>query len=162
MRPLKFLPLQVLWRMPARVVALLSTGVGLAAAQPNIIVILADDLGYGDVSVYRPAADIQTPHLDRLAAGGLQFTGMRSNCTVCSPSRAALLSGRFPDRVGVPGLIRENPANSWGYFDPKIRTLANVLRDLGYHTGIVGKWNLGLASPNLPNERGFDFFHGFL
>lgn len=135
---------------------------GATAAPPNIIVILADDLGYGDVSAYRPGADIRTPHLDRLAAEGMQFTGMRSNCTVCSPSRAALMSGRFPDRVGVPGLIREGVSNTWGYFDPKVKTLGNELQALGYHTAAMGKWNLGLTSPCLPNERGFDFFHGFL
>ena len=136
--------------------------VAVHAAPPNIVVILADDLGYGDVSAYRPGADIRTPHLDQLAAEGMRFTGMRSNCTVCSPSRAALMSGRFPDRVGVPGLIRESPANSWGYFDPKVKTLGNELQALGYHTAAMGKWNLGLTSPCLPNERGFDLFQGFL
>jgi arylsulfatase A-like enzyme len=135
---------------------------GAAGERPNVIMILADDLGYGDVSANRPGADIQTPHLDRLGREGMRFTMMRSNCTVCSPTRAALMTGRFPDRVGVPGLIRGNPENTWGYFDPKVPTLPNVLHALGYHSAIVGKWNLGLSSPNLPNERGFDLFHGFL
>jgi arylsulfatase A-like enzyme len=130
--------------------------------KPNIIVILADDLGIGDMSAYRPGADVQTPHLDRLAAEGMRFTRMRANATVCSPTRAALMSGRYADRVGVPGLIRTDPANTWGYFDPKVPTLANHLRNAGYHTAIVGKWNLGLTAPGTPNDRGFDFFHGFL
>jgi arylsulfatase A-like enzyme len=131
------------------------------AGQPNFLLIFADDLGYGDVSTYHHS-DVQTPHLDQLAAEGMLFTSMRANCTVCSPSRAALLSGRFPDRVGVPGVIRTKPENSWGFFDPAVPTLGNELQHAGYDTAIVGKWHLGLESPNIPNERGFDFFHGFL
>lgn len=130
--------------------------------RPNIMVILADDLGIGDMSAYRSRAEVQTPHLDRLAAEGMRFTRMRANATVCSPTRAALMSGRYADRVGVPGLIRTDPANTWGYFDPKVPTLANYLHGAGYHTAIVGKWNLGLTAPGTPNDRGFDFFHGFL
>jgi len=130
-------------------------------AKPNFLLILADDLGYGDVSTYA-ARDVRTPHLDRLAAEGLAFTAMRANCTVCSPTRAAILTGRYADRVGVPGVIRTQPENSWGYFAPGVTTLPDRLRAAGYTTAIVGKWHLGLTSPNLPNERGFDFFHGFL
>jgi arylsulfatase A-like enzyme len=135
---------------------------GRAADQPNILVILTDDHGYGDVSAFRPQGDVRTPNIDRLAAEGMTFTAMRANCTVCSPSRAALLTGRYPDRAGVPGVIRTNAAESWGYLDPKLPTLANHLAGAGYHTAIVGKWHLGLTSPNTPNERGFAFFHGFL
>ena len=83
-------------------------------SKPNVLVILADDLGIGDVSSYRPGADVRTPHLDRLAAEGMRFTRMRANATVCSPTRAALMSGRYADRVGVPGLIRTDPDNTWG------------------------------------------------
>lgn len=132
-----------------------------SAAPPNFLLIFTDDHGYGDVSTYHEA-DVRTPNIDRLAAEGMLFTTMRANCTVCSPSRAALLTGRFPDRVGVPGVIRTQPANSWGWFDPHVPTLADELKKAGYHTAIVGKWHLGLESPNTPNERGFDFFHGFL
>ncbi len=132
-----------------------------AAEKPNFLLILTDDHGYGDVSTYH-ASDVQTPHIHRLASEGMLFTRMRANCTVCSPTRAAILTGRYADRVGVPGVIRTQPENSWGYFAPGVPTLANRLRDAGYHTGIVGKWHLGLESPNTPNERGFDFFHGFL
>ena len=132
-----------------------------AAATPNFLLILTDDHGYGDVSTYRES-DVRTPNIDRIAAEGMLFTTMRANCTVCSPSRAALLSGRFADRVGVPGVIRTRPEDSWGYFDPTVPTLADELKKAGYHTAIIGKWHLGLKSPNTPNERGFDFFHGFL
>ena len=129
--------------------------------RPNIILILADDLGYGDVSYHGPS-DVRTPHIDQLARDGMWFPHMRANCTVCSPSRAALMTGRFPDRVGVPGVIRTHADNSWGYLDPSVKTLADHLRQGGYHTALVGKWHLGLESPNTPNERGFDHFHGFL
>lgn len=145
-------------------------------AKPNFLIILTDDHGYGDVSIYRSRStqargadplmpedgDVRTPHIDRIGREGLRFTAMRSNCTVCSPSRAALLTGMFPDRVGVPGVIRTAATDSWGYLDPAATTLADELKQLGYHTGIVGKWHLGLESPNTPNERGFDHFHGFL
>ena len=133
-----------------------------AEKQPNILVILADDLGYGDVSAFRPGADVQTPHVDRFVTEGMKFTRMRANATVCSPTRAAIMSGRYADRVGVPGLIRTDPKNTWGYFDPKVPTLATLLKAAGYHTAIVGKWNLGLTAPGTPNDRGFDLFHGFL
>ncbi len=135
--------------------------VGPVEEKPNLLLILADDLGYGDVSVHGET-DVRTPNIDRLAAEGMLFTRMRSNATVCSPARAALLTGRFPDRAGVPGVIRTHPENSWGWLDPAAPTLPDRLRAAGYRTAIVGKWHLGLEPPNLPNERGFDFFHGFL
>jgi len=87
---------------------------------------------------------------------------MRANATVCSPSRAALLTGRYADRVGVPGVIRTSPADSWGWFDPRVPTVADLLGEAGYDTALIGKWHLGLESPNTPNERGFDSFYGFL
>jgi len=129
--------------------------------RPNFLLIFTDDHGYGDVSTYHPS-DVQTPAIDALAAEGMLFTSMRANCTVCSPSRAALLTGRYADRVGVPGVIRTQPENSWGFLDPSVPTLADELKQCGYDTAIIGKWHLGLASPNTPTERGFDFFHGFL
>jgi arylsulfatase A-like enzyme len=131
------------------------------AARPNFLLIFTDDHGYGDVSTYHES-DAQTLNIDRLAAEGMLFTSMRANCTVCSPSRAALLTGRYPDRVGVPGVIRTRPEDSWGHLDPAVPTLADELKQAGYHTAIIGKWHLGLESPNTPTERGFDFFHGFL
>lgn len=137
------------------------SGVTFAADRPNFLLIFTDDHGYGDVSTYHKS-DVSTPNIDSIAADGMLFTAMRANCTVCSPSRAALLTGRYADRVGVPGVIRTHAENSWGYFDPSVPTIANELKKAGYHTGIVGKWHLGLESPNTPNERGFDFFHGFL
>ena len=138
-----------------------------AAGKPNILIILVDDLGYGDLSSYG-ATDLKTPHIDRLMAAGMRFDNFYANCPVCSPTRAALLSGRYPDMVGVPGVIRTHITNNWGYLAPHAVLLPKLLKEEGrfanrpYHTAIVGKWHLGLASPNTPNERGFDHFHGFL
>jgi len=142
---------------------LLSAATTLAqpARKPNIIVILADDLGYGDLSGYG-AKDVKTPHLDALAAAGMKFTRFYANSPVCSPTRAALMTGRYPDLVGVPGVIRTHADNNWGALSPQARLLPALLKQGGYHTGIVGKWHLGLTSPDTPTERGFDFFHGFL
>lgn len=132
-----------------------------AAERPNVIVILADDLGYGDLSCYG-ATDLQSPHIDRLAERGLKFSNFYANCPVCSPTRAALLSGRYQDMVGVPGVIRTHADNSWGYLTRDAVLLPTLLEPAGYTSAIVGKWHLGLESPNTPNERGFDHFHGFL
>jgi arylsulfatase A-like enzyme len=137
------------------------TAIGSTADLPNFLLIFTDDHGYSDVSTYG-RSDVRTPNIGRIAAEGMLFTTMRSNCTVCSPSRAALLTGRYADRVGVPGVIRTQNDDTWGYFDPKVPTLADVLGDAGYHTALIGKWHLGLDSPNTPNERGFTHFHGFL
>ncbi|GAB2529217.1 sulfatase family protein [Spirosoma aerophilum] len=128
--------------------------------KPNILLILADDLGYGDLSSYG-APDIQTPHIDSLVRAGMRFSHFYANSSVCSPSRAALLSGRYPEQVGVPGVIRTMPDDNWGYLAPATVLLPSLLKKNGYHTALVGKWHLGLESPNLPNDRGFDLFHGF-
>jgi arylsulfatase A-like enzyme len=133
----------------------------LVHAKPNIILILVDDLGYGDLACYG-AKDMRTPHLDRLMSQGMRFDQFYANCTVCSPTRASLMTGRYPDMSGVPGVIRQWDSDSWGYLDPKAPTLPGYLKKAGYHTGMVGKWHLGFKSPNMPNDRGFDFFHGFL
>ena len=134
----------------------------IAAEKPNVIVILADDLGRADYSAFG-TKDIRTPHIDGLFASGLTFENFRANSCVCSPTRAALLTGCHPDRVGVPGVIREEePDNSWGYLAPGVTILPQALKKGGYHSAIVGKWHLGINSPNTPTERGFDEFHGFL
>jgi len=131
------------------------------AGKPNIVVILVDDLGYGDLSSYG-AEDLKTPHIDNLVAAGMRFDNFYANCPVCSPTRASLLTGRYPDMVGVPGVIRTHLTSNWGYLAPQAILLSKLLNRAGYHTAIVGKWHLGLESPNTPNERGFDHFHGYL
>lgn len=129
--------------------------------KPNILLILVDDLGYGDLSSYG-AQDLQSPHLDALVDAGIRFNRFYANCPVCSPTRASLLTGRYPELVGVPGVIRTHANNSWGYFDPKAFLLPQALKQAGYHTALVGKWHLGLEPENAPRARGFDYFKGFL
>ncbi|MBM3241607.1 N-acetylgalactosamine 6-sulfate sulfatase [Candidatus Poribacteria bacterium] len=129
--------------------------------RPNIIFILADDLGYGDLSSYG-AKDLHTPNLDSLVASGIRFDNFYANCPVCSPTRASILTGQYPDMVGVPGVIRTHPYANFGYLASHAVMLPEVLKRAGYDTAIIGKWHLGLESPNTPNERGFDHFHGFL
>lgn len=129
--------------------------------KPNIIFILADDLGYGDLSC-QGGKDIRTPHIDRLFDNGVRFTNFYANSTVSSPTRASLMTGRYPDMVGVPGVIRTHKEDSWGYLLPQAVTLPALLKKAGYQTALIGKWHLGLEAPNIPNLRGFDFFHGFL
>jgi arylsulfatase A-like enzyme len=159
-------------RNPARLlVALLVAGSFLAAwpkafsaenaPRPNLLLIMADDLGYGDLGCYG-ARDLKSPHIDRLAETGLKFSNFYANCPVCSPTRAALLTGRYQDLVGVPGVIRTHADNNWGWLSPEAELLPKALKTTGYHTAIIGKWHLGLEKPNTPNDRGFDHFHGFL
>lgn len=139
----------------------LSEALSSEPAKPNILLILVDDHGYGDLSI-TGGTDIQTPHLDKLFQEGVQFTNFYSNSTVCSPTRASLLTGCYPDLAGVPGVIRINKTENWGYLREDLITLPQKLKKAGYNTAIIGKWHLGFESPNIPNEKGFDFFHGFL
>jgi arylsulfatase A-like enzyme len=135
--------------------------VDAAAAPPNLLVILADDLGRADYSAFG-TPDVRTPNIDRLAREGMTFDNFYANSCVCSPTRAAMLTGCYPDRVGVPGVIRHVPTDSWGNLAADAVLLPQMLKPVGYRSAIVGKWHLGLTSPNTPIERGFDFFHGFL
>ena len=132
-----------------------------AIAKPNIIFILADDLGYADLS-FTGGKDVKTPHIDALAAKGMFLKNFYANSTVCSPSRAALLTGKYPDLVGVPGVIRQQEKDSWGYLKKDAILLPAVLKKSGYQTAIIGKWHLGFEKPNIPNSKGFDHFKGFL
>jgi arylsulfatase A-like enzyme len=128
--------------------------------KPNVLIITADNLGYGDLSVMG-ADDIQTPTIDKLFYNGLIFTEFYANSATSSPTQASLLSGRYPGLVGVPGTIRSDSQNSWGHFKCG-KTMAHHFQNAGYLTALIGKWNLGFESPNLPNEQGFDLFMGFL
>ena len=128
-------------------------------ARPNIVVFLTDDHGYGDLSCMG-ATDFHTPHLDRLAADGARFTDWYSNSPVCSPARAALLTGRYPMRAGVKAILKGHRTATG--LPPDVPTIADALKAQGYRTNMVGKWHLGLADGCRPNDHGFDYFFGHL
>lgn len=143
---------------------LLSPAIGAETSKPNFLVIMVDDLGYGDLSCYG-APDLKSPHIDNLFAAGMRFDSFYANCPVCSPTRASFLTGLYPDNAGVPGVIRtplDNRPTSWGNLRNDVTTLPTHLKSAGYDTGLIGKWHLGLEAPDRPLDIGFDFFHGFL
>ena len=122
---------------------------------PNIVVILADDMGYGDLGCYG-SPSIRTPRLDRMASEGLRFTDFYAAAEVCSPSRAALLTGRYPIRSGMCGGRRVLFPDSKGGLPAKEVTIAEALREKGYATAHIGKWHLGLHEGSRPLDQGFD------
>ena len=126
------------------------------AEQPNFIVIFADDLGYGDLGVYG-STTIRTPNLDGMAAEGMRFTDFYATAPFCSPSRASLLTGRYPVRAGVPYVLF--PTELTG-LPPAEITIAEILSDAGYATAAIGKWHLGWPKPFRAQRHGFDFFYG--
>lgn len=128
-------------------------------AQPNFVLILTDDQGYGDLSCMG-ATDFATPHLDRLATHGARFTSWYANSPVCSPSRAALLTGRYPARAGVRSILGGHRRSTG--LPPEMPTLGSVLRRAGYRTGIFGKWHLGVCPGARPECHGFDDTFGHL
>src|SRR3984893_1765647 len=128
--------------------------------KPNILVIVADDLGYGDIGVHGGKA-VPTPNIDKLARAGMRCTNGYVSAPYCSPSRAGLFTGRYQTRFGHefnPHVGEEGklglPLNQ--------QTLANLLRAAGYATGVIGKWHLGFSKDHHPQSRGFDEFFGFL
>ena len=128
----------------------------LRSNSPNIIIITADDLGYGDVGIYG-ADDIRTPNLDRIAGEGLYFTDFYSTSPVCSPSRFGLMTGRYPRRRGIDHVFF--PESYTGIPEDEV-TLAEALRNNGYVTGAIGKWHLGHHHRYLPLQNGFDEYYG--
>jgi arylsulfatase A len=125
-------------------------------AKPNIILIFADDLGYADVGCYG-AKGFKTPNLDRMAKEGTRFTSFYTGCSVCSGSRAAILTGRHYQRVGVVPVMF--PATKVG-MNPNEITIARLLQRLGYFTAIIGKWHLGHLADFLPMRHGFEYYYG--
>ena len=145
--------------------ALLSLTAALQSADttaPNIIVIFCDDLGYGDLGCYGSTKN-RTPHVDQLAADGMMFTDFYSSSPVCTPSRASLMTGCYPRRVGM----HEDFTGHWVLIprsrrglNPEEATVAEVLKSQGYVTACVGKWHLGDQPQHLPTEHGFDYYYG--
>jgi len=129
--------------------------------QPNIILIMADDLGYGDVSSYGNPG-YETPNIDQLAEEGLKFTSFYANSAVCTPTRAALLTGRYQQRSGLEGVIYvRGETRQTGLAQNEI-TIAELLKKAGYQTGVMGKWHLGYREEFNPIHQGFDQFYGFV
>ena len=126
------------------------------APKPNILLIQADDLGYGDLSVYGQAM-FQTPNVDRLARSGLRFISYYAGSTVCAPSRAALMTGLHTGHAWIRGNVSGNSLRA------EDRTIAMVLKDAGYRTALIGKWGLGESqSPGRPDRKGFEYSFGYL
>jgi len=128
---------------------------------PNIILIMADDLGYGDLGCYG-SRTMQTPQLDSLAANGLKFTDFHANAPVCTPTRAALLTGRYQQRAGLEGVIYVRGETRQVGMDTSEVTVAELLKDAGYQTAIMGKWHLGYKKEYNPVQQGFDEFYGYV
>lgn len=143
-----------------------AAGAGSAGQDtPNIIVIVADDLGYGDLGCYGNSAN-RTPHLDRMATRGMRFTDFYANGPLCSPTRAALLTGRYQQRAGIEDVLSGAPREEGGQHESGMRlaeiTIAEVLKKSGYRTGAVGKWHLGYQAAFGPIRQGFDWYRGNL
>jgi len=148
---LKILPLLFLFAVPA-----------FGETKPNIVVILADDLGYGEVGC-EECDGIPVPHIDSIAKNGVRFTDGYASHPVCSPSRAGLLTGRYQHRFGFEHNSGPEDYASAKFGIPRDESIiAERLKEAGYTTGMVGKWHVGFNEGLRPVERGFDFFYGFL
>lgn len=134
-----------------------ASGTGKKVTSPNFIIILADDLGYGDLSCFGHPT-IRTPNLDKMASEGMRFTQFYVSTNVCSPSRASLLTGRLPIRNGVyPGVFRTNSISGLPLIE---LTIAELLKQKDYSTALIGKWHLGSQPEFLPTKQGFDYYFG--
>jgi uncharacterized sulfatase len=158
-------PLRSLLRSSTRF-AVLAVTLGSAlhssfSAPPNVVVILADDLGYGDLGCYGHPK-FKTPRIDQMAAEGVKMMHFNTPAPFCAPTRASLMTGRYPFRCGMT----QNPAPDGGAEADALRlpasevTLAQVMKSAGYATGMVGKWHLGHQAGTLPTDRGFDEYYG--
>ncbi len=131
--------------------------------QPNIVIILADDMGYSDIGSY--GGEVNTPNLDRLASEGLRFTQFY-NAARCCPTRASLLTGIYPHESGMGHMVNSNPNETnpvyLGHLNDKCVTIAEVLKSAGYYTAMSGKWHVGEEQPNWPTNRGFDNYYGLI
>lgn len=130
-----------------------------AVTQPNVIFILIDDQGYYDLGCYG-ATEVETPRIDQMAAEGIRFTDYYAAAPICSPSRAGLLTGCYPRRVGNHIWVHRADSNSG--IHPDETTMAELFKENGYATACIGKWHLGFQEPFLPRNQGFDYYYGLL
>jgi len=128
---------------------------------PNIVLIMADDLGYGDIGCFG-SNEYRTPNIDQLASDGITFTDYHSNVAVCTPTRAALLTGRYQQRAGLEGVIYVSGQSRKTGMDIEEYTIADALKAHGYQTAIFGKWHLGYHKKFFPVHQGFDRFYGYV
>ena len=132
--------------------------------KPNILIIMADDMGYSDIGCY--GSEVQTPNLDALAASGLKMRSFYNNARCC-PTRASLLTGQFPHAAGVGHMVtqanaKQEPGPYQGYLTPGIPTIASELKKLGYNTYMSGKWHVGEKSDYWPLKFGFEHYFGLI
>jgi arylsulfatase len=127
----------------------------IPAHKPNVVLFICDDLGFGDLGCY--GSKIRTPNLDALAASGMRMTNYCTANPICSASRAAMLTGLYPQRVGAPGVFKADDTDGMAL---DATTMANMLHSVGYTSACIGKWHLGRPSAYLPTNRGFDQFYG--
>jgi arylsulfatase A len=131
------------------------------APPPNVVLILMDDVGYGDLGSYG-ARDAKTPHMDRLAREGVRLSNFYANASSCSPTRAALITGRYQQRSDIEWQLGLHPGDSARGLPPSETSLPRLLKSAGYATALIGKWHLGWKTDFHPNRHGFDEFWGFL
>ncbi len=141
--------------------ALGATSLAHAQRPPNVVLVMMDDLGYGDLGSYG-APDIRTPNIDRLAREGVRLTDAYANGAVCTPTRAALISGRYPQRYGLEWVLTGSPQDRELGLPALGSSLPALLKSSGYATGLIGKWHLGWKPEFGPIAHGFDEFYGFL
>ena len=141
----------------ALVALALATPTAQAPPRPNIVLVVMDDLGYGDVASYG-APDARTPNIDRLAREGVKLTDFYANHANCSPTRTALITGRYQQRYGIESPLRHDDPR---HLPPSETSLPRLLKNAGYETGLIGKWHLGAEAAAGPNRHGFDEFWGF-
>jgi arylsulfatase A len=163
-------------KITAFVSLVLTASIAVQGRPPNVVLIVSDDQGYRDLGCFG-SKQVLTPHLDRLAKGGIKLTDFHVSWPACTPSRGSILTGRYPQRNGIYDMIR-NEAPDYGYkykpgeyeatferiggMDPREILLPKILKDAGYVSGIFGKWDLGVHKRFLPLARGFDDFYGFV
>jgi arylsulfatase A len=132
---------------------------GSVICNPNVILINCDDLGFGDLGCYG-AINIRTPQLDRMASEGTRFTDFSVTAALCTPSRASLMTGKYPGRVGLAtGVLRPDAQNGLAGSE---MTLAELFKQVGYTTGCIGKWHLGFVKGMRPMDQGFESYYGVL